>query len=135
MTSLQDDFSKKAVKRFLVKLKNRNIDYRDWMRLLIADRKGNYKTPNFTFGEIRNRLRGIHSLYIEEKMFSLKDLAVNGNDVVKCTGHAPGPVVGQILKALFEDCFENPEHNTREYLLGKLLSGHNLLKRKDKNNV
>ena len=116
MTSLKDDFSKKAVKRFMVKLEEKKIDYRDWMKLLIADRKGNYKSKNYSFGQIRDRLKGIHNLFKEEKMFSLKDLAVNGKDIMKILGINSGPEVGIILKILFERCFNNPEYNTREFL-------------------
>lgn len=121
MTSMHEDFLKRAVKRFMVKLENRSLDYRDWMRLLIADRKGNYKSPNFTFGEIRNRLRGIHKLFLEERMFSLKNLAINGKDVLDVTGLQPGPIIGIILNKLFDDCFINPDHNNKEYLIGEAL--------------
>lgn len=120
MTSLQQDFSKKAVKRFMVKLEQKKVPYQDWMRLLIADRKGNYKSKNFSYKDIRDRLRKIHELFKEEKMFSLKDLAVNGVDVMDFGKIGPCSIVGEVLNLLFEDCLENPEHNNREYLLKKI---------------
>lgn len=121
MTALKSDFSKKAVKRFLTKLEKKNIDYQSWMKLLIADRKGNYKSKNYSFNEIRDMIKTIRELHMEEKMFSLKDLVVNGRDVIEVTGLDPSPVIGEILQVLFEDCFNNPDHNEREYLLNELL--------------
>ncbi len=47
---------------------------------------------------------------------SLKTLAVNGRDLIDA-GFAPGKQLGDILDALLQDVLENPEHNTKEYLL------------------
>ena len=49
---------------------------------------------------------------------SLKTLAVNGRDLIE-KGFAPGKQLGDILDVLLQDVLENPEHNTREYLLLK----------------
>src|SRR6266542_3220658 len=49
--------------------------------------------------------------------FSLRDLAIDGNDVMRELGIPPGPAVGQILNALFERVLDEPELNTREKLL------------------
>jgi tRNA nucleotidyltransferase (CCA-adding enzyme) len=37
-------------------------------------------------------------------------------------GFPAGPGLGEVLKRLLEDVLDNPEHNTREYLLNKALS-------------
>ncbi|WP_092329844.1 CCA tRNA nucleotidyltransferase [Butyrivibrio sp. YAB3001] len=47
---------------------------------------------------------------------SLKDLAVGGKDLIE-RGIAPGKMIGTILNAMLMDVLENPEHNTKEYLL------------------
>jgi len=49
--------------------------------------------------------------------FSLKDLAIDGNDVMNELGIASGPEVGRILNELFERVTEDPQLNTREKLL------------------
>lgn len=49
---------------------------------------------------------------------SLKNLAVNGRDLIG-TGFAPGRGLGEVLQALLEEVLEEPERNTREYLLGR----------------
>lgn len=50
---------------------------------------------------------------------SLKDLAVNGKDLI-AEGAAPGKGLGEMLQKLLEEVLEEPERNTREYLLGRL---------------
>ena len=50
---------------------------------------------------------------------SLKMLAVTGNDLIKA-GMKPGKEVGQTLHHFLELVLEEPEKNSREYLLGML---------------
>lgn len=50
---------------------------------------------------------------------SLKDLAVNGKDLI-AAGAAPGKGLGEMLQKLLEEVLEEPERNTREYLLGRV---------------
>lgn len=47
---------------------------------------------------------------------SLRELAVNGNDLIGA-GVAPGREVGRVLQELLEAVLEKPERNTREYLI------------------
>jgi tRNA nucleotidyltransferase (CCA-adding enzyme) len=49
--------------------------------------------------------------------FSLKDLAIDGNDVMKELGIPPSRRVGEILNELFERVTDDPRLNTRETLL------------------
>ncbi len=46
----------------------------------------------------------------------LKDMAVTGRDLME-EGIKPGPKMGEILEALFDEVIKNPENNNREYLL------------------
>ena len=50
---------------------------------------------------------------------SLKNLAVNGKDLI-AAGAAPGKGLGEMLQKLLEEVLEEPERNTREYLLGRV---------------
>ena len=45
--------------------------------------------------------------------FSLRDLAIGGEDVMRLTGLSPGPEVGRILAALLEKVLEDPMLNER----------------------
>ena len=47
---------------------------------------------------------------------NLKDLAVTGKDLI-ALGIKPGRAFGVILEAMLSDVINEPEHNTREYLL------------------
>ncbi|TDA69796.1 MAG: CCA tRNA nucleotidyltransferase [Clostridia bacterium] len=51
---------------------------------------------------------------------TLKDLAVGGREVMAVLGWPPGPPVGKILYLLLEEVWEDPEKNTREYLLERI---------------
>jgi len=49
--------------------------------------------------------------------FTLRDLQVDGNDLMKELGIAQGPEIGRILGELFERVTDDPALNEREKLL------------------
>ena len=62
-------------------------------------------------------LKAIYEQILEKKeCFSLKDLAVSGNDLIEM-GMKPGKEIGEALQKLLEIVLENPELNNKEYLL------------------
>lgn len=54
-----------------------------------------------------------------EECLSLKDLAVTGKDLIDI-GIKPGKEIGEILSAFLEMVIENPEYNTKEFLLNNI---------------
>lgn len=60
-----------------------------------------------------------HKVMDEKQCVSLKDLAVTGKDLI-AEGYKPGPELGQMLNELLLLVLENPECNTKEYLLQEL---------------
>jgi len=72
--------------------------------------------------EFENRIR----LEIDKKPpFGLKDLKVNGDDLMKEFNLAPGPLVGKTLNHLMEKVLDEPEFNEKQKLLdeaGEFLS-------------
>ena len=50
---------------------------------------------------------------------SLKELKVNGQDLI-AAGIKKGPKIGQTLQTLLQEVIEEPEKNTREYLLARI---------------
>lgn len=52
----------------------------------------------------------------ERQCVSLKSLKITGNDLISM-GVPKGRKIGEILNRLLDDVLQNPEHNTREYLL------------------
>lgn len=57
-----------------------------------------------------------HDIAVKNECFSLKDLAVNGRDLIDA-GIASGPELGKILNRLLDTVIDAPEKNTREELL------------------
>ena len=53
---------------------------------------------------------------VETGITSVKDLKVNGYDVMRLKGFGPGPYVGQILEHLLTVVIEDPNLNNREIL-------------------
>ena len=47
-------------------------------------------------------------------------MAVNGKDVMEVLKVAPGPIIGKVLKELFEEVLEDTSKNEREYLLKRV---------------
>ena len=60
----------------------------------------------------------IRQVFRESNGLEVKDLAVNGSDLMEVLNINPSPTVGKILKILLEDVLEQPSHNERVYLLG-----------------
>lgn len=65
-----------------------------------------------------------HFMFRVEKVLhepvSLKQLKVGGNDVMETLKIEPGPKVGMILNALFEEVLDDPKKNKREYLVKRM---------------
>jgi len=110
----QTDWTGSAVRRFVRKVGLENIP------ALFALRRAD----NIGSGARSPRMYALESLWerVQEEIraasaFSLKDLKIDGNDVMKELGIPPGPRVGQILGELFERVTDDPTLNTREDLL------------------
>ena len=56
-------------------------------------------------------------LEVQKQPFLIKDLKINGNDVMRVLKLKPGPKVGEILEKLFNEVVENNIPNEREVLL------------------
>jgi tRNA nucleotidyltransferase (CCA-adding enzyme) len=50
---------------------------------------------------------------------SPRDLAIDGNDLIKELGLAPGPIIGKVLEALLEAVINGEVANEREPLLAR----------------
>ncbi len=55
---------------------------------------------------------------------SVKDLAIDGNDVCGALGIEPGPMVGMMLCELLQSVVDTEVENTREDLVGELMRMH-----------
>jgi len=110
----QTDWTGSAVRRFVRKVGLENIP------ALFALRKAD----NIGSGARSPRMYALEALWerVQDEIraasaFSLKDLEIDGNDVMAELGIPSGPRVGQILDELFERVTDDPKLNTREHLL------------------
>ncbi len=106
-----------AIRRFI---KNVGIDNtKDMMALRIGDRLGGgtQRAVSWRMEKFGTRIKEVL-----KKPFSISDLKINGNDVMKELNIKPGPKVGAILQKLFEEVLEDASKNKRDYLLELLKS-------------
>lgn len=116
MRPLTDESRPKAVRRLLSMLEDLHLGYQDFMRMRIADRKGNLAKPPYTLLQIKDRLKKLYDEINGESIFTLNDLHISGSDIVQIMGIKPGPEIGKIKQHLFGEVLKNPELNTRQNL-------------------
>lgn len=104
-----------AIRRLIRNIGLENID--DLIDVRIGDRLGSGLTQAESW---RLKLLKDRISKILHPAFAIVDLAVDGKDVMKTLGIAPGPKVGQILQKLFEEVDEDMSKNNRDYLLKRV---------------
>ena len=111
VSELQTD---KAVRRFI---RNVGKEYLlDILDLRYSDRVGSGAAPtSWRYELFKKRLDEV-----QKEPFSISDLKIDGNDVMKILQLKPGPQVGNVLKSIFNDEEEGREKNEKEVLLKKL---------------
>ncbi len=88
----------------------------DLLELRRADRAASGTKPGPVSKGTLRLLARIENVLAEDAAFGLKDLAIDGNDVMRATGLGPGPHIGRVLKVLLDAVLEDPSLNTREQL-------------------
>lgn len=113
----------KAVRRFirnlgLTKADLEDLDQHPQFLLRQADRMGNELKAHLPITpKQRDFQRRIREVYSKSSAHSLRDLKVNGKDIMSELSLPAGPEVGRVIKFLFEVVEETPEVNNREDLL------------------
>jgi len=107
-----DEVGEAGVRRVIRNVGLENID--DLIDVRIADRLGSGVAKAIPY-----KLR--HFKYMVEKVsgdaVSVKQLKVDGNDLIKELKISPGPKIGAILDVLLAKVVDNPKFNNRESLL------------------
>lgn len=67
-------------------------------------------------------LARVNEVMAKGPVLTVRDLAVDGRDVMKALGIPQGPEVGKVLSKLLDAVLENPDLNSRERLLAFLCS-------------
>ncbi|MFA6518821.1 MAG: HD domain-containing protein [Candidatus Shapirobacteria bacterium] len=112
VTEMQTD---KAVRRFI---RNVTVKYLDEMiALRRGDRLGSgAKETSWRWEKFKERL-----VEVQKQPFTVKDLKIDGHDVMEILNIKPSKKVGDILDELFAQVEENPELNEREKLIEMML--------------
>lgn len=111
--TVSEDQTDTAIKRFIKNVGVENLE--DIIALRTADRLGSgSRETSWRTEEFKQRL-----IDVQKQPFSIRDLKVGGNDIMKILKLKPGPQVGKILNQLFKDVEEKKIPNERETLIEK----------------
>ena len=103
-----------AIRRFIKNVGLENI--LDMLALRVGDRLGGgARETSWRLEEFKKRL-----LEVQKEPFSIKDLKINGNDVMKILRLRSGPRVGEILEKVFEKVVAKEIPNERGPLLKRI---------------
>ncbi len=112
--SVSEKQTDKAIKRFIRNIGKENIP--DMLALRTGDRLGSgAKETSWRTEAFKKRL-----IEVQKEPFSIKDLKINGHDVMKTLNIPPGPRVGQILSSIFQRVEEGKIPNERKILLKEI---------------
>ncbi|MBI4004897.1 CCA tRNA nucleotidyltransferase [Candidatus Roizmanbacteria bacterium] len=111
VSELQTD---KAVRRFIRQVTKEYLQ--DMLDLRTGDRIGSgAKQTSWRLELFKKRLEEV-----QKQPFTVKDLKIDGHDVMKTLSLKPGPQIGNILEELFDQVVEGKLPNEKEELLAKL---------------
>lgn len=113
-----------AIKKFINRVGIDNLEY--LFDLQIADIKG-HKPPH-DFSYVTNLKNSVKEVLNRKDPLSLKDLAIDGNDLMNI-GYPKGAIMGSILKELLELVIKKPELNKKEILIDKANKKLDILKK------
>lgn len=114
MFTYQPEMTDAAIRRFIKNVGLENIN--DMLLLRVGDRKGGgSKATSWRLRELQQRIG--ENLY---EPMSIKDLKVDGADVMEVLNIPPGKKVGEILNQLFEEVMEDSQKNDRDHLLHRI---------------
>ena len=109
--------SKAKLKKYIVDIGEDNLN--TLFNLMRADRISSHPTYA-KYEDIDEVNRACNSILERNEPMRIKDLKINGNDLIEI-GVEKGKKVGEILNLLLQDVLENPKLNEREYLMEKSL--------------
>ena len=112
--TVSEDQTDKAIRRFIRSVTKEYLQ--DMLDLRTGDRIGSGAKPT----SWRNELFKKRLEEVQKQPFQIKDLKINGNDVMKLLKIKPGPQVGSILKKLFEKVSEGKIKNEKQDLLDQI---------------
>ncbi len=116
MFTVDEHITDAAVRRFIRRVGVENV--KDMLDLRIGDRLGGGTQTAESW-----RLK-LFKKRVEEQLqpapFSITDLAIDGNDIMKELNLKPSKKIGELLQKLFVEVDEDLSKNNKEYLLKRL---------------
>ncbi len=113
MFNYEPRWSAAAIRRFVRRVGRANVA--DLLNLRAADNVGSGHAPDA--GRLDELRRRIARELDANPPLELRDLAINGSDLVGELAIKPGPIVGEILDRLLGLVIADPAQNKREVLL------------------
>ncbi len=112
MFTVDEKITDSAVRRFIRRIGVDNV--KDMMDLRIGDRLGGgtQTAESWRLKLFKERVEK----QLSPAPFSVNDLAIDGNDIMRELNIKPGKKIGEILQKLFEEVDEDLSKNTKEYL-------------------
>jgi tRNA nucleotidyltransferase/poly(A) polymerase len=110
-----------AIRRVLRNVGLENME--DMLALRVADRLGGgARETSWRLEEFKKRL-----VEVQKEPFSVRDLKIDGNDVMRELKLKPGPEVGKILESLFERVVNKEIENKKDSLIKNLKNQEKVL--------
>lgn len=103
-------------------LESAGISVEDMLIMTYSDNQGNQAKPRVKFNEFyqqNNWLRRVYKLKYQRMPFRIKDLEINGHDIIKL-GITDGKQIGEILNKIFELVINGELKNSRPDLMNHL---------------
>jgi len=122
MRPLTPETTPRAARRLLSMLDRYGLSYREFMRMRIADKKGNLAKTPYTLSDIRVRLKTLLAEIHRSSAFNINDLDISGHEIAGLLNIPPSPEVGKIKEMLFEKVLDDPLLNRNEELKKLCLS-------------
>lgn len=113
----QDEWTDGAVRRFMCSVGVPNI--KPLLKLREADRLGSGKRKDKESSAIPKLLARINKIIEAENAITVKDLNINGDDLMKEFNLKPSPLIGRILHHLLDIILDEPDLNEHKTLLEK----------------
>lgn len=114
MFSISEKQTDKAIRRFIRNIGTENID--DMLSVRLGDRVGSGAAPTSWRLELfKKRL-----IDVQKIPFQIKDLKIDGYDVMKILNIKPGPLVGKVLSEIFKKVEEGKLKNEKKALIAEI---------------
>lgn len=116
MFTVDEHITDAAVRRFIRRIGVENV--KDMIDLRIGDRLGGgtQTAESWRLKLFKKRLED----QLAPAPFSINDLVIDGNDIMKELNIKPGRKIGELLQKLFEEVDEDLSKNNKEFLLKRL---------------